>query len=64
MSEKKDYLKIEKDTKIRTKVLKILTYIMLSVWGIIVLFPFYYMILTSLKSSAQYNAEYVPKLFK
>ncbi len=63
MKEKKDYLKIEKETKVRTKILRILTYIMLAIWGIIVLFPFYYMVLTSLKSSAQYNAEYVPKLF-
>jgi multiple sugar transport system permease protein len=39
------------------------TYLLLSVWGLAVLFPFYWMILTSIKSYSEYNAEYVPKLF-
>lgn len=42
---------------------KIITYILLAVWAIIVLFPFYWMILTSVKSYASYNAEYFPKFF-
>ncbi|MDE6688120.1 MAG: carbohydrate ABC transporter permease, partial [Lachnospiraceae bacterium] len=33
------------------------------VWGIIVLFPFYWMILTSFKSYGEYNSEYIPKFF-
>ncbi|MBQ1492971.1 MAG: carbohydrate ABC transporter permease, partial [Blautia sp.] len=40
-----------------------LTYIGLSLWALVVLFPFYWMILTSLKGYGAYNAEYVPKLY-
>lgn len=36
---------------------------MLTMWAIAVLFPFYWMILTSFKSYGAYNAEWVPKLF-
>ncbi|MCI5483765.1 MAG: carbohydrate ABC transporter permease [Clostridiales bacterium] len=32
-------------------------------WALMVLFPFYWMLLTSVKSYGIYNAEYVPKLF-
>lgn len=35
----------------------------LFIWAIIVLFPFYWMVLTSFKSYGSYNAEYVPKLY-
>ena len=47
----------------RKKAVKILTYIFLSVWGVIVLFPFYWMILTSFKSYGSYNAETTPSFF-
>ncbi|MBR2123508.1 MAG: carbohydrate ABC transporter permease [Lachnospiraceae bacterium] len=40
-----------------------LTYILLVFWGLMVLFPFYWMILTSVKSYSAYNSEYVPKLY-
>ena len=42
---------------------KILIYLILSIGAVIVLFPFYWMILTSVKDYSQYNAEYIPKLF-
>ncbi|MBQ7170977.1 MAG: carbohydrate ABC transporter permease [Clostridia bacterium] len=35
----------------------------LTLWALIVLFPFYWMILTSVKSYGSYNAEYIPKFF-
>lgn len=38
-------------------------YALLAVWAIIVLFPFYWMLLTSVKSYADYNGEQIPKLF-
>ncbi len=41
---------------------KIIVYILLSVWAIAVLFPFYFMVITSLKSFGSYNAERVPQL--
>ncbi len=42
---------------------KIITYILLIFWALIVLFPFYWMLLTSVKSYASYNGEYFPKFF-
>ena len=45
------------------KVLKGVTYVLLTVWAVFVLFPFYWMALTSVKSYGAYNAEWVPKLF-
>ena len=38
-----------------------LIYFFLAVWALIVLFPFYWMVLTSLKSFASYNSEYIPR---
>ena len=40
-----------------------LTYLALSVWAVVVLFPFYWMVLTSLKSYAAYNSEHTPAFF-
>ena len=42
---------------------KVLIYSFLTFWGIIVLFPFYWMVLTSVKSYGAYNSEYIPQLF-
>jgi len=41
----------------------VLTYALLTLWGLIVLFPFYWMVLTSLKSYSAYNSEYMPKFY-
>ena len=54
---------IEKKRRTGETVRKTVTYILLSLWALIVLFPFYWMILTSLKSYSAYNSEYVPKLY-
>lgn len=42
---------------------KAITYTGLTVWALMVLFPFYWMILTSVKSYAEYNGEYIPKFY-
>ena len=42
---------------------KFFIYIFLIIWALIVLFPFYWMILTSIKSYGSYNSEYIPKFF-
>ncbi len=42
---------------------KVLVYAFLILWAAVVLFPFYWMILTSLKSYASYNTEYIPRFF-
>lgn len=47
----------------RTIAVRVITYALLGVWALIVLFPFYWMILTSLKSYGAYNSEYIPKLY-
>ncbi len=52
-----------KKAKFKDGLLKTIIYIFLGVWAIIVLFPFYWMILTSLKSYGTYNGEYIPKFF-
>lgn len=58
-----DYRKIEKTAKRKKAVVSTITYVLLTVWAVIVLFPFYWMILTSLKSYGAYNSEYIPKFF-
>ena len=40
-----------------------LQYLLLSVWAVVVLFPFYWMLLTSLKSYGAYNSEHIPVFF-
>lgn len=42
---------------------RVLTYALLTVWALIVLFPFYWMVLTSVKTYGAYNSEYIPQLF-
>ncbi|MBQ2976490.1 MAG: carbohydrate ABC transporter permease [Clostridia bacterium] len=58
-----DYEKVERNALIRNRASKTVIYILLGLWGLMVLFPFYWMILSSVKSYAAYNAEYYPKLF-
>ena len=58
-----DYQRIERSAAIRRTVLKAVTYFLLTLWAIAVLFPFYWMILTSVKSYGAYNSEWVPQLY-
>ena len=53
----------EKRSRALSSVGKVFIYIMLVFWALMVLFPFYYMILTSLKSQGAYNSEFTPKLY-
>ncbi len=45
----------------RISIGKVIIYILLGIWALAVLFPFYWMILTSIKSYGAYSSEYVPK---
>jgi multiple sugar transport system permease protein len=63
MDEKLTLEKIERRSKIQNIVQKIFVYFFLTLWAVIVLFPFYWMVLTSIKSYSAYNSEYVPKFF-
>ena len=42
---------------------KCAVYVLLGVWALVVLFPFYWMVLTSVKSYSAYNSEFIPQLF-
>ncbi len=55
-----DYRQIKKSASARRAVSKALVYILLGVWGLAVLFPFFWMLLTSFKTFSSYNAEVVP----
>ncbi len=60
---KQSFGRAEKRSRAFGIVGKVFVYIMLVFWALMVLFPFYYMILTSLKSQAAYNSEFIPKLY-
>ena len=63
MARNTDYTRIEKSAKVRKGVGNTITYTLLAFWAIVVLFPFYWMILTSVKSYSSYNSEYIPKFY-
>lgn len=58
-----NYEKIEKAAARRKRLLRIVTYVLLTFWAIMVLFPFYWMVLTSVKSYGAYNSEWIPQLY-
>ena len=59
----RSYAQIEKGTLMKNQVLRGVTYFFLGLWALIVLFPFYWMVLTSVKSYGAYNSEYIPRFF-
>ncbi len=58
-----DFKSIEKKAAARRTVVQTVTYIFLAVWGLIVLFPFYWMVLSSVKSYGTYISEDTPSFF-
>ena len=58
-----DFEKIDRAARLRQAAVKTVTYLFLGFWALVVLFPFYWMILTSFKSYSAYNSEYIPKFF-
>lgn len=63
METQAEYREIERRSARRRWITKGLTYGFLTLCALGVLFPFYWMVLTSLKSYSAYNQEYIPKLF-
>ena len=63
MENKTDYGRMERSAKTKKKAGNAVTYVLLVFWALIVLFPFYWMVLTSVKSYGAYNSEYIPKFF-
>ena len=57
MEKHTDYAKIEKQARIRSRVRSTAVHILLSLWAVIVLFPFYWMVLTSVKSYGSYTVK-------
>ncbi|MBQ9383784.1 MAG: carbohydrate ABC transporter permease [Ruminiclostridium sp.] len=53
----------KKKRKKNIHVMTVVVYILLSVWAIIVIFPFYWMLLTSVKGYGEYATEYIPQFF-
>ena len=58
-----DYDRIARSARAREKAGQTVLYVFLSIWAVMVLFPFYWMLLTSVKSYSSYNSEYIPKFF-
>ena len=56
-----DFSKEREKQQKRKAIKKAITYTMLGIWAIVVLFPFYWMLLSSFKSYGDYNAESTPQ---
>ena len=63
MKNQTNYEKIEKSAAVRNNIKNTIVYALLVFWAVVVLFPFYWMLLTSVKSYSAYNSEYVPEFF-
>ena len=63
MDKHTDFRRIERSAAARRRVLRTVTYVLLTVWALFVLFPFYWMLLSSVKSYSAYNGEFVPSFF-
>ena len=58
-----DFERIERRAKRTALIRNIVVYGLLGLWALVVLFPFYWMLLTSIKTQGSYAAEIVPKMF-
>lgn len=63
MENRLSYEKIEQRSRIRSRASSAVIVVLLTLWALMVLFPFYWMVLTSVKSYSAYNSEYIPKFF-
>ena len=58
-----DFDIIERRAKIKNRAVSAAIYTLLGIWALLVLFQFYYMVLTSFKTDGAYNAEFIPKFY-
>ncbi|MBR3502787.1 MAG: carbohydrate ABC transporter permease [Clostridia bacterium] len=63
MANQVDYERIGRAARARSLAGKAVIYALLTLWALMVLFPFYWMVLSSVKSYSAYNSEYVPRFF-
>ncbi len=61
--ENQDLVTKERQARVRKIAVKTVIYFFLALWALIVLFPFYWMILSSVKTYSAYNSESTPQLF-
>ena len=61
MAKNQDIIKLERTARTKSAIFKTLMYIFLAFWGVVVLFPFYWMVLSSIKSYASYMGERLPR---
>ena len=61
MAKNQDIIKLERKARTKSAIFKTLMYIFLAFWGVVVLFPFYWMVLSSIKSYASYMGERLPR---
>lgn len=58
-----DFDRLEKRERTVSRIRNTIVYVFLLLWALVVLFPFYWMLLTSVKGYGAYNSEYIPQLF-
>ena len=63
MEKRLDCHAINRRAAVRGVIGKVLLYILLALWAVVVLFPFYWMLLTSIKSYSAYSSERIPQFF-
>lgn len=63
MEQNMNFEKIEQRAKQKKRLTQAVTYCLLTLWAILVLFPFYWMVLSSVKAYSAYNSEYIPRFF-
>jgi multiple sugar transport system permease protein len=61
VAKNQDIIKLERTARTKSAIFKTLMYIFLAFWGVVVLFPFYWMVLSSIKSYASYMGERLPR---
>lgn len=63
MTRQQEFTKIRRRARTKDVTFTVIRYILLGLWAVIVLFPFYWMLLTSVKEYGAYNSEFIPKFF-
>ncbi len=63
MEKRAEYGNLERAARNKRIARNLIVYTFLTIWALVVLFPFYWMILSSVKSYGSYNGEFVPKLY-
>ncbi len=60
---KNKYKRLEFREKLQKRTFSSAIYLLLTFWALMVLFPFYWMIISSIKSYSSYNSEWIPKFY-